>query len=74
GELARAVARQAQTRLCRAVTAQPGLAWYENPDRLTQLRQAQDCGQHAPTDLLDCAMALVTTPVVTPAQTFGVRP
>ncbi|MET2717156.1 MULTISPECIES: ABC transporter ATP-binding protein [Streptomyces] len=59
GELSRAVARQAQDRLFRAVTAQPGLAWYENPDRLTQLRQAQDCGQHTPTDLLECAMALV---------------
>ncbi|GAA2350338.1 hypothetical protein [Streptomyces carpaticus] len=31
GELSRAVARQAQNHLFRAVTAQPGLAWYENP-------------------------------------------
>jgi ATP-binding cassette, subfamily B, bacterial len=61
GELSRAVARQAQDRLFRSVTAQPGLAWYESPDRLTRLRQAQDCGQHTPTELLTCATVLLAS-------------
>ncbi|MFI6964080.1 ABC transporter ATP-binding protein [Streptomyces sp. NPDC050149] len=56
---ARAVARTAQDRLFRAVGAQPGLAWYEDPVRLDRLRQAQQCGQDVPVQLVECTLALL---------------
>ncbi|WP_329116408.1 ABC transporter ATP-binding protein [Streptomyces sp. NBC_01465] len=57
--LARAVALAAQDRLYAAVCAQPGLAWYEDPARLDRLRQAQQCGQDIPFQLLESGTALV---------------
>ncbi|MFI9152415.1 ABC transporter ATP-binding protein [Streptomyces sp. NPDC053367] len=59
GELARAVALDAQDRLYTTVNSFTGLARFEDPDQLDRLRLAQSCGQEAPPQVVTGAIGLL---------------
>jgi ATP-binding cassette subfamily B protein len=58
-ELARAISLAAQDGLYAAINKSAGLTRFENPAYLDRIRMAQQCGQHAPGQIINSAVGLI---------------